>query len=84
MMELFGWLILHRLHSLILILQLNNLYNMLHLILLLSTYGNQTGVVKTPISRPYWIESDDQGRIVFNEQTANNISVMDPKSAISC
>jgi virginiamycin B lyase len=44
-----------------------------------STYGNQTGVVKTPISRPYWIESDDQGRIVFNEQTANNISVMDPK-----
>jgi virginiamycin B lyase len=47
---------------------------------LLSTYGNQTGVVKSPISRPYWIESDDQGRVVFNEQTANNISVMDPKS----
>lgn len=45
-----------------------------------STYGNQTGVVKTPISRPYWIESDEQGRIVFNEQTANNISVMDPIS----
>ena len=45
----------------------------------LSTYGNQTGVVKTPISRPYWIENDDQGRLVFNEQTANNISVMDPK-----
>ena len=47
---------------------------------LLSTYGNQTGIVKSPISRPYWVESDDQGRIVFNEQTANNISVMDPKS----
>lgn len=47
---------------------------------LLGTYGNQTGIVKTPISRPYWIESDDQGRIVFNTQTANNISVMDPKS----
>jgi len=47
---------------------------------LLETYGNQTGVVKSPISRPYWIESDDQGRIVFNAQTANNISVMDPKS----
>jgi virginiamycin B lyase len=46
----------------------------------LSTYGNQTGVVKSPISRPYWIESDGQGRIIFNEQTANNISVMDPKS----
>jgi len=46
---------------------------------LLSTFGNQTGIVKTPISRPYWIESDEQGRIIFNEQTANNISVMDPK-----
>ncbi|MGH1566972.1 MAG: lyase [Nitrosopumilus sp.] len=47
---------------------------------LLSTYGNQTGIVKSPLSRPYWIETDNQGRIVFNEQTANNISVMDPKS----
>ena len=46
----------------------------------LSTYGNQTGVVTSPISRPYWIEADEQGRLVFNEQTANNISVMDPKS----
>jgi virginiamycin B lyase len=46
----------------------------------LSTYGNQTGVVNYPISRPYWIEADLQGRLVFNEQTANNISVMDPKS----
>ncbi|MEK0320133.1 MAG: lyase [Nitrosopumilus sp.] len=46
----------------------------------LSTYGNQTGIIKSPISRPYWIESDDQGRLVFNEQTANNISIMDPKS----
>ncbi len=47
---------------------------------MLNTYGNQTGIVKTPISRPYWIESDEQGRVIFNEQTANNISVMDPKS----
>ncbi len=47
---------------------------------ILSTYGNQTGIVKSPISRPYWIESDDTGRIVFNAQTANNISVMDPTS----
>ena len=46
---------------------------------LLSTYGNQTGIIKSPISRPYWIEADDQGRLVFNEQTSNNISVMDPK-----
>ena len=44
------------------------------------TYGNQTGVIKSPISRPYWIENDDQGRLVFNEQAANNISVMDPKT----
>ena len=44
------------------------------------TYGNQTGVIKSPISRPYWIENDDQGRLVFNEQAANNISVMDPKA----
>jgi len=50
----------------------------------LNTYGNQTGIVKTPISRPYWIESDDQGRIVFNAQTANTISVMDPKIPIPC
>jgi virginiamycin B lyase len=45
-----------------------------------SAYGNQTGIVKTPISRPYWVESDDQGRIIFNEQTSNNISVMNPES----
>ncbi len=44
------------------------------------TYGNLTGVVQSPISRPYWIESDSLGRVVFNEQTANNISVMDPVS----
>ncbi|MDO7696807.1 MAG: lyase, partial [Nitrosopumilus sp.] len=42
------------------------------------TYGNQTGVIKSPISRPYWIENNDQGQLVFNEQTANNISIMDP------
>ena len=44
------------------------------------TFGNQTGIVKSPISRPYWIENNDQGQLVFNEQTANNISVMDPKT----
>lgn len=47
---------------------------------LLSTYGNQTGIVKSPISRPYWIDTDEQGQIVFNAQTANNISILDPKS----
>ena len=44
------------------------------------TYGNQTGIITSPISRPYWIENDNQGRLVFNEQTANNISIMDPKT----
>jgi len=44
------------------------------------TYGNQTGIIKSPISRPYWIENDDQGRLVFNEQAANNISVMDTRT----
>jgi len=45
-----------------------------------STYGNQTGIIKTPISRPYWIDTDNQGRLVFDTQTGNTISVMDPKS----
>ena len=43
-----------------------------------SAYGNKTGVIKSPISRPYWMATDDAGRIVFNSQTSNNISVFDP------
>ena len=43
----------------------------------LSTYGNQTGIIMTPISRPYWIVADDQDRLVFNSQNSNNISVLD-------
>ena len=43
------------------------------------TYGNLTGVIKSPISRPYWIDTDSSGRLVFNEQTSNSIAVMDPK-----
>ena len=46
----------------------------------LPTYGNSTGIIKTPISRPYWVETNDFGQIVFNEQTANRIAVMDPKT----
>ncbi len=46
----------------------------------LLTYGNSSGIIKTPISRPYWIETNDLGQIVFNEQTANRLAVMDPKS----
>ena len=46
----------------------------------LPTYGNSTGIIKSPISRPYWVETNDMGHLVFNEQTANRIAVMDPKS----
>jgi virginiamycin B lyase len=45
-----------------------------------STYGNSSGIIKTPISRPYWVEANDVGQIVFNEQTANRLAVMDPKN----
>ena len=45
-----------------------------------STYGNFTGIIKTPISRPYWVETNDLGHLVFNEQNANRLAVMDPKS----
>jgi len=45
----------------------------------LSSYGNSSGIIKTPVSRPYWTAFDDQGRLVFNEQTANRIGIFDPK-----
>jgi virginiamycin B lyase len=41
-----------------------------------STYGNVTGVIKTPVSGPYWTQIDN-GRLVFNEQIANAIAVFD-------
>ena len=44
------------------------------------TYGNKTGVILTPTSRPYWMDTDDQGRIVFNLQSANSIAVLNPTS----
>ena len=43
----------------------------------LSSYGNVTGVIKTPVSRPYWIDTDNSGNLVFNEQTSNQIAVLD-------
>ena len=42
-------------------------------------YGNSTGLIKTPISRPYWIEHYD-GNLVMNEQTGNRIAVFNPAS----
>ncbi|MXY61830.1 MAG: lyase [Cenarchaeum sp. SB0665_bin_23] len=41
------------------------------------SYGNVTGVIQTPVSRPYWIDISDSGQIIFNEQTANRIAVFD-------
>jgi virginiamycin B lyase len=43
-----------------------------------STFGNSSGIILTPVSRPYWMALDDLGRIVFNEQTANRIALLDP------
>ena len=43
-----------------------------------TTYGNASGLIKSPVSRPYWSEVDDSGRIVFNEQTANSMGFFDP------
>ena len=42
------------------------------------SYGNASGLIKTPISRPYWNYFDDQGKLWFNEQVANNLAVFDP------
>ena len=44
-----------------------------------STYGNATGIVKSPVSRPYWIAATDEGNVVFNEQMGNRIAVFDPR-----
>ncbi len=42
-----------------------------------STYGNATGIVKSPISRPYWTQTDMNGNLFFNEQTSNQLAVFD-------
>lgn len=47
-----------------------------------STYGNVTGVIVNPVSRPYWIDVTDDNLLVFNEQTANRIGVFDPESEV--
>ncbi len=44
----------------------------------ISTYGNASGLIKTPITRPYWNQFDDQGRLWFNEQVANSLAMFDP------
>jgi virginiamycin B lyase len=43
-----------------------------------STYGNSSGLIKTPITRPYWDQFDYQGNLWFNEQVANSLAVFNP------
>ena len=46
-----------------------------------SAYGNATGIIKSPISRPYWTQTDMNGNLFFNEQTSNQIAVYDIKNS---
>ncbi len=46
-----------------------------------SAYGNATGIIKSPISRPYWSQTDMHGNLFFNEQTSNQIAVYDIKKS---
>ena len=39
--------------------------------------GNATGIIKSPISRPYWSQTDMNGNLFFNEQTSNQLAVFD-------
>ncbi|MGQ0606519.1 MAG: Vgb family protein [Candidatus Nitrosotenuis sp.] len=41
-----------------------------------STYGNVTGVIKIPITQPYWTQVEGD-KLVFNEQAANSFAVFD-------
>jgi len=43
------------------------------------SYGNASGLIKSPISRPYWIENSGDN-LVMNEQTANRIGVFNPST----
>ena len=46
----------------------------------LASYGNVTGVIKSPISRPYWIINDNLGNLIFNEQTSNQFGMFNVKN----
>ncbi len=43
-----------------------------------ASYGNASGAIIEPISRPYFADTDDLGRIIFNEQASNRMAVLDP------
>ena len=47
----------------------------------IDSYGNASGVIKNPVSRPYWIEHHD-GNLIMNEQTANRIGVFNPSTEV--
>ena len=47
----------------------------------IDSYGDTSGVIKNPVSRPYWIEHYD-GNLIMNEQTANRIGVFNPSTEI--
>ena len=40
----------------------------------IDSYGNASGAINNPVSRPYWIEHYD-GNLIMNEQTANRIGL---------
>ncbi|MFQ5440162.1 MAG: lyase [Nitrosopumilaceae archaeon] len=44
------------------------------------TFGNSSGLIKTPITRPYWNDFDSDGNMWFNQQTGNRLAVFDPVS----
>jgi len=47
----------------------------------IDSYGNASGFIKNPVSRPYWIEHSD-GNLIMNEHNANRIGVFNPSSEI--
>jgi len=45
----------------------------------IDSYGNASGIIKNPVSRPYWIEHHGDN-LIMNEQTANRIGVFNPST----
>ena len=45
----------------------------------IDSYGNASGIIKNPVSNPYWIEHSD-GNLIMNEHNANRIGVFNPSS----
>ena len=43
------------------------------------TFGNASGLIKTPITRPYWNSIVD-GKLIFNEQQSNMLGIFDLNS----